>query len=864
MLSAWGCSDDPVEGVPEVGTVSIRTTWPEGVPVPQKYVVEIGDRSAELSGLSSTFPEKFSPNMYRVKVYNRPAGIGFDGTLATIPQTDGYVDPQPEWFYFYTQELTVQKNEDHEVTAVMAPQVRQLNIAFDFPDGDPGLIEQLEGEISGIAASVDMMTGNVSGQTSVRLPLTRSGNRYETSILLAGIIPGADQTLTLRIKLPDSGMQELTGSLNKILADFNGNKTKSFDVDIDVIGLQLESMDVEVAGWKEGTIRDATIERKPAEKQLTIVWKKEVETITGIEIIDDEGNTFASAVEQGTTTGLYELPYSVKSVYVYQEGFKKDALIRFQSYDREQARIVFGGDTYFVRTPQDLLNVRDDLYGTYVQMNDIDLAGVEWQPIGYYWNTTTNTPFAGSYDGGGFKIENLSLDTETFVSGLFAYNKGTIKNVNIVSGTLRGTRFVAAVCGYNHGTVENCTNAASVTATEEVAGGIIGINGTGGVLRGCTNTGIIKAIGQWTQVSGGVTGENYGLVENCENEGAISGEYVHVAGICGYNGGTLLDCHNRGPITSKMGEIAGVAGYNDDGMISGCSNSGPITCGGNYAAGIVCNSRGTSMIENCINYASGTVSVDEEQAAGIVADLSHGGGYASIMGCVNYADITAGGKVGGIVGSNDGMTAGCANFGNITCTGDGWGAGGIAGTNYFTVAACYNTGEVHGYRQVGGISGANFRSGCNLVASYTLGTVVTGEIEVGTLCGCSVGSANILQCYYNSGTEDEAVGEIQGSASGIYTHYRFWSPDYPEGSWPVEDPQNGWGIVSAEHGPMDLYMWLNLGDKEATPILYPQLWWETTTQQSFGMPRPTVTMRTAEPADLFNRVLGHNEEAKIR
>ncbi len=862
LLAAWGCSKDPVQEVvppEEEGTVSVKTTWPEGSTIPQKYIVEVGNKSAELSGANSVFPEKFPPNMYRVNIYNKPAGVEFDGSLATVPQTDGYVNPLPEWFYFYTQEFTVQKDADNEVTAVMAPQVRQLNIAFDFPNGDPGLIEELEGEISGVASSVDIKTGTVSGQSSVKLPLTRSGNRYETTVLLAGVVQGADQTLLLKIKLPESEPQELRGNLTKTLADFNANKSKSLDINIDVIGLSLETMTLEVTGWSEGTIRDITVQQKPADKQLTIVWRNEVETITGIEITDDGGRTFASAVQNGVTTGLYELPQSVSSVYVYQNGFKKDAMIRFQEYDREEGRIVFGGDVYYIRTPQDLVNVRDDLYGTYVQMNDIDMSGIEWESIGYYWNPTTNTPFMGSYDGGGCKIQNLTFDTDVQISGLFAYNKGTIKNVNVVSGDVRGEKFVSAICGYNHGTVENCTNGASVTATAELAGGVVGLNGEGGRVSGCINRGIVKAVGRWTEVSGGVVGENYNIVENCVNEGPVSGEYVYIGGICGYNVGSLVDCHNRAPVSAleQGGQAGGVAGYNREGLISGCSNSGPVSCVEYYAGGIVPNSLGTSMVENCINYDTGTVTA-LETVGGIVGDLDHGQGYATVMGCVNYADVSGSGRVGGVVGSNGGLLAGCVNHGSVKGNGGKWYTGGVAGANNFTVAACYNTGEVRGYKKTGGIVGANNRKSCNLVASYTLGTVVEGEDETGTICGENASNANIRKCYYNSGTEEQAIGKIENASTSLITVYRFWSPEYTAGSWPTEDPENGWGLTSQEHGPMDLYMWLNLGNRDATPVAYPQLWWEAASGQSAGGPR---TLRTSpEPEDIFAHVRGVVEQ----
>lgn len=50
----------------------------------------------------------------------------------------------------------------------------------------------------------------------------------------------------------------------------------------------------------------------------------------------------------------------------------------------------------------------DDLSGKYILMSDIDMAGVDWTPIG----ETTSTPFKGIFDGNLYAIRNLTISSD--------------------------------------------------------------------------------------------------------------------------------------------------------------------------------------------------------------------------------------------------------------------------------------------------------------------------------------------------------------------------------------------------------------------------------------------------------------------
>lgn len=105
--------------------------------------------------------------------------------------------------------------------------------------------------------------------------------------------------------------------------------------------------------------------------------------------------------------------------------------------------------------------------GNYIQTADIDLTGWSCAPIG-----TASSPFKGTYDGNGYTISGLTLNSSSSYQGLFGYNKGTIRNVTLdESCTVSGSGFTGAIAGKNAGTIENCISYASVTQKAATEGG---------------------------------------------------------------------------------------------------------------------------------------------------------------------------------------------------------------------------------------------------------------------------------------------------------------------------------------------------------------------------------------------------------
>lgn len=127
-------------------------------------------------------------------------------------------------------------------------------------------------------------------------------------------------------------------------------------------------------------------------------------------------------------------------------------------------------------------------------MNDIDLAGIEWIPIGI--SADSPNKFKGIFDGNGKTIRNLEIDTTNpakyQATGLFGALNGTVKNftldgvtiagmsggdptsngiaalagsiyptgliegVTVKNANISGNRYVAGIAGYVYGSIKDC------------------------------------------------------------------------------------------------------------------------------------------------------------------------------------------------------------------------------------------------------------------------------------------------------------------------------------------------------------------------------------------------------------------------
>ena len=359
---------------------------------------------------------------------------------------------------------------------------------------------------------------------------------------------------------------------------------------------------------------------------------------------------------------------------------------------------------------------------TVTLVNDIDLAGSDWTPIG-----TDSNPFRGVFDGGGNKISNLSI-TKT----------GT-DNIDLHLGLF--------------GVVEGVPND-SFTQVSSI------INDTTGIQLDKTNisegkyTAVIKNLNLENvniKASGSMVGSLAGLVNDAliSNVHVTSGEIVgtnSVGGIIGRGYGTVItECSTSTELTVGSGDNKTGNVYN----FGGIAGSLRSTDGGSSLCAVI----------DTDNYASLSVYLSAGGVGGIVGQTNSGFPFV-IFGCENHGDITitsndtvtnvysavAGGIAGQTPGSTDNVIANSKNYGNVTSS-SATPSGSVSGiANYYSglVYNCENHGDISGN------------------AYYSAGMVSYGSTVI--VDGCSnTGSVSVSI----SGTSSDGVSTDKGYWSSI-------------------------------------------------------------------------------------------------
>ena len=199
-----------------------------------------------------------------------------------------------------------------------------------------------------------------------------------------------------------------------------------------------------------------------------------------------------------------------------------------------------------IRDWYDLDDIRDNLGGSHLLMNDLDstTAGYEdlasptanqgkgWQPI----IGTGDDAFTGTFDGQRYEIRDLFINRpDEYFVGLFGIvaEGGVIKNVGVVNADVTGNTHVSGLAGGNMGTVSNSYSTGSVTGVELV-GSLVGFNNQEGTVSNSYFTGNVTGdVGV-----GGLLGASSGTVSNSYSTGSVTGN-DDVGGLVGYYEGTM-------------------------------------------------------------------------------------------------------------------------------------------------------------------------------------------------------------------------------------------------------------------------------------------------------------------------------------
>lgn len=295
---------------------------------------------------------------------------------------------------------------------------------------------------------------------------------------------------------------------------------------------------------------------------------------------------------------------------------------------------------------------------------------------------------------------------------------------------------------------------------------------------------------------------NSGLIEDCENHGAIShrsnytDSEVNIGGIAGTNRFVVIRCRNTGAIeshaasTAQKGELSLNAGGIVGGtalkteqcpMVAQCENTGAITCAGDfpvYNVGGVVGRGAKAPVKYSINRGRISVTTSEGYVSGNkVGTQARIGGITGftkgdVSCCDNFGEIISAGthspNVGGIAAMPHAavVVCDCVNYGNVKVTNEASGSvGGISGgvNRPARIRACINRGEIlydgvsaSSRSSVGGIVGS-----VSVKRDATAGTYVRNCLNTGRVRSEAAGNryANHDRAIHTGGI----VGWLAGS-----------------------------------------------------------------------------------------------------
>ena len=241
LLAATSCVKDELHDTPhpDYGKITVTADWTDrgdGVDIPAEWTVTMGGYTGTEAGETHAPDYLFNPGNYTLAAYNTPENITVSGTIATVAKAHGdaadlFISNAPGWLFTSAQEVTIEADTDHELTAAMQQQVRQLTLVIE-PTGDAAdRIESIEGHLSGAAGTLDFATGTYGAASDVALHFTKitegeDAGKWTATVRLLGIA-GDTQRLTATLTYADGNPADtsLESDLTAALQDFNSDKT---------------------------------------------------------------------------------------------------------------------------------------------------------------------------------------------------------------------------------------------------------------------------------------------------------------------------------------------------------------------------------------------------------------------------------------------------------------------------------------------------------------------------------------------------------------------------------------------------------------------------------------------------------------
>lgn len=180
----------------------------------------------------------------------------------------------------------------------------------------------------------------------------------------------------------------------------------------------------------------------------------------------------------------------------------------------------------------------DTLSGSYRLTANLDLSAYgNWERIGDYF-----TPFKGKFDGNGYTIRNLKMDSGANNVGFFGMvSEATIQSARLVNVDVSAVSYVGGLAGYAERSTIIHSSVEGVVTGEKSVGGLVGYSSFTTIVDSYTH-GEVRAASSPVDSFGGLVGYN---------TGTITGSYTTVKVDSVDLAGGLVGKNENRPITES-------------------------------------------------------------------------------------------------------------------------------------------------------------------------------------------------------------------------------------------------------------------------------------------------------------------------
>lgn len=431
----------------------------------------------------------------------------------------------------------------------------------------------------------------------------------------------------------------------------------------------------------------------------------------------------------------------------------------------------------------DLDNIRNDLGGDYVLMNDLDKStdgysqvagpnannGSGFDPIGSLGvvNGGNLGVFNGSLNGQGHTISGFAINRSAQSVGLFGAvgTDGTVMNVSISSVRINVTQDngdvlplsaqqqplsigavdqIGALIGSSSGKITDISATNITISGTETVGGLIGING-----GNMSNVSVTDATVNGSQTVGGIAGTNEGNITNGSVTNATVNGSQAIGGLVGTNtqlqliGDSEVNIMNSSAdgVVTGFESVGGLAGENRGNIVSSTAN-GTVNGSRNIGGGIGLNTGDVTDSE-----ARGVVTGNEYVGGlvGVTLSLESAGMRSNITGSHASGSVSGVEYVGGLIGGN-GVTEFASPGSKI---------------NQSSASGIVTTSQSSGTEAIGGLVGESFQ-GIIMNSNATGDVTAENATDVGGLVGYT-GARVIDPTFRTKVSNSFATGEVEGN-----------------------------------------------------------------------------------------------------